>query len=81
LRKPKIIHWENIKKISSTNLPISRQADYFGLDFHVWKVETSVEPKYNLRKKKFFFYISNGHEFHRELLVLISKRTGLEVNK
>ena len=79
LRKAKVIHWEDIQKIQPIELSVSRAANHVGYDMRVWKVETSIEPKFGLSKRRFFFYISNGHKFHRELLKLITNKTGIKV--
>ena len=80
-KENQFVSWEEIKTLKLINSPSRPTNSYQGFESHSWKIDTSIEPKLSFTKKAYNFYITSTHEQHKDLLALISEKTGLEVEK
>ena len=78
-KEGKMVYWEEIKKISPVTASRRTRGIVIGPKQRllIWRVGTSIEPKFSLGRKRYFFHITDGHESYRELLALITEKTGM----
>lgn len=77
--KEQNVRWDEIKAIEKS---VSQKKNLLQKESSLYKVQTTIPGKFSLRKnRKFFFYITSNHESQKELVALLTEKTGLKVDK